>query len=392
MFSFSTIELQKVKVQLEQELFERVVPFWERHSLDITYGGYFNCLDQDGSIYDTTKHIWLQGRQVWMFAKLYESVQTEQKWLDIARSGVKFLRKHAKTEGHRVYFATDRQGRGKQIQRKIFSECFYVMALNQFGKVTGELTYQREAIELLEHIWTWSKDLRLIGQVSYPGVPPNQGLAVPMILLNIFEEISGSNWSRYESEIRICINEILQHVDSDRKIVFETVGLNGEFIDSIEGRMLNPGHAIEAGWFLQHWAQKLNDQSLQNRALEMVDWSFERGWDQDFGGLYYFLDSEGCPPTPLEWNMKLWWPHTEALYAWALNYKFRRKESDWNNFMMTLNYSFNHFSDPVHGEWFGYLNREGMRTHQLKGGPYKGCFHVPRALLYTIKCLEDIGD
>ena len=114
------------------------------------------------------------------------------------------------------------------------------MALNQFGKVTGELTYQKEAIELLEHIWAWSKDLRLIGQVSYPGVRPNQGLAVPMILLNIFEEISGSNWSRYESEIRMCINEILQHVDSDRKIVFETVGLNGEFIDSIEGRMLNP--------------------------------------------------------------------------------------------------------------------------------------------------------
>ena len=62
------------------------------------------------------------------------------------------------------------------------------MALNQFGKVTGELTYQREAIELLEHIWTWSKDLRLIGQVSYPGVPPNQGLAVPMILLNILKK------------------------------------------------------------------------------------------------------------------------------------------------------------------------------------------------------------
>ena len=391
MFSVPNSELQKVQSQLEQELFERVIPFWERHSLDSTYGGYFNCLDEDGSVYDTTKHIWLQGRQAWMFAKLYETVQPEQRWLDISRMGIDFLRKHALTENHRVYFATNREGKGIQIQRKIFSECFYVMALNQFAKVSGESVYKQEAKQLLEHIWNWTKDLSLVGQVAYPGVPPSQGLAVPMILLNVFEEIAGPNWSDYESEITTCITEILQHIDSDRKIVFETVGPNGEFIDTIDGRMLNPGHAIEAGWFLQHWAQKLNDPSLQQIAFDMVDWSFERGWDQEFGGLYYFLDSEGRPPTPLEWNMKLWWPHTEALYAWALNYKLRRKESDWEHFTTTLKYSFKHFSDPVHGEWYGYLNREGVRTHRFKGGPYKGCFHVPRGLLYTLQCLKEIG-
>ena len=104
MFSVPNSELQKVQSQLEQELFERVIPFWERHSLDSTYGGYFNCLDEDGSVYDTTKHIWLQGRQAWMFAKLYETVQPEQSWLDIARLGIDFLRNHAITENHRVYF------------------------------------------------------------------------------------------------------------------------------------------------------------------------------------------------------------------------------------------------------------------------------------------------
>jgi len=385
------IQLESLKSELETELYDRVLPFWEKYSPDYENGGYFNCLDRDGKIYDSTKHIWLQARQVWMFSKLYGTVHTNQKWFDIAKLGADFLIDHAKTDNHRVYFATNKEGEGKQIQRKIFSECFYVMALNEFGSISGQQRYITEAKQLLTHIWSWTKDLSKIGQLSYPGNTPSQSLAIPMILLNVFEEVGGSNWMEYESEIMDCIAEIKEHVDHKQQIVYETVTPSGKKINSIEGRLLNPGHAIEAGWFLLRWAQKLGRTDFHELAFNMIDWSYTLGWDTREGGLFYFLDADGYSPIPLEWDMKLWWPHTEAMYAWMLRYEVSGQKADLKRFQEVKEFAFTHFSDPEYGEWFGYLNRAGEITHRFKGGPYKGCFHVPRALYLCIQSLEKIG-
>ena len=56
--------------RLRADLWGSVMPFWAAHSEDRAHGGFFNNLDHDGACFDTTKHVWLQGRQVWMFAKL----------------------------------------------------------------------------------------------------------------------------------------------------------------------------------------------------------------------------------------------------------------------------------------------------------------------------------
>lgn len=383
--------LDSLKSELESELYDHILPFWEKYSPDYENGGYFNCLDRDGKIYDTTKHIWLQARQVWMFSKLYGTVQPDQKWFDLAKLGADFLINHAKTDNNRVYFATNIDGQGKQIQRKIFSECFYVMALNEFGMISGEQRYISEAKQLLTHIWSWTKDLSKVGQFSYLGNTPSQNLAIPMILLNIFEEVGGDNWMEYESEILECIQEIKEHVDYKQQLVYETVTPSGESMNSIEGRLLNPGHAIEAGWFLLRWAQKLRQIDLQELAFKIIDWSYTLGWDSREGGLFYFLDSKGYSPTALEWDMKLWWPHTEAMYAWMLRYEVSGQQADLERFQEVKEFAFSHFSDPEYGEWFGYLNRAGETTHRFKGGPYKGCFHVPRALYLCIQSLEKIG-
>ena len=123
----------------------------------------------------------------------------------------------------------------------------------------------------------------------------------------------------------------------------------------------------------------------------MIDWSYTLGWDTREKGLFYFLDADGYSPTPLEWDMKLWWPHTEAMYAWMLRYEISGQQADLERFKEVKEFAFSHFSDPEYGEWFGYLNRAGETTHRFKGGPYKGCFHVPRALYLCIQSLEKIG-
>ena len=55
------------------------------------------------------------------------------------------------------------------------------------------------------------------------------------------------------------------------------------------------------------------------------------------------------------------------------------------------NYTWANFKDEEHPEWFGYLNRRGEVSLTLKGGKWKGCFHVPRGLYQCWKTLEGIN-
>ncbi len=379
------------KRQIENELFNHVIPFWETHSIDKKHGGYYNCLDRDGSVYDTRKHIWLQGRQAWMFSKLFEHEQKVE-WLEIALNGVKFLTDKAIRDDGRAYFSMTEDGKPIYLQRKIFSECFYVMALAGYAYASGDMAYLKKAESQLAKIWEWSEDLSKVGRPAFSGEVASQSLAIPMILLNLIEEVARDNDSQYSAEIEECIQRILLHVDEERQAVFETVSPDGGYINNIDGRLLNPGHAIEAGWFLQNWAQKKQDSKLAETAANMVRWSYNKGWDQQYGGIYYFLDYEGYSPTQLEWDMKLWWPHCEAMVAHLQNIKLFGLKEDWDSFTEVTDYSFAHFSDKEFGEWFGYANRRGEITHRFKGGPYKGCFHVPRALFYCWQMLLELEE
>jgi len=371
-----------------EEEWQRVVAFWLRHSLDRERGGYFNCLDRDGQIYDRTKHVWLQGRQVWMFAKLYRDVAPNPDWLVAARLGAEFLQRYAIRRDRRVYFSLSADGRPVYLQRKIFSECFYIMAMAEYGRASDRPDLLQEARDELAIVWEWAQDLSQVGRPALSGQTPARTLAVPMILLNVIAELDDDD--SYRREIDWCLARLQLHLRRDRAVVYETVAPDGSPLDSAEGRLLNPGHAIEAGWFLQQWAQRFGRADLSELAIHVVRTSFARGWDEEAGGIFYFLDAEGYSPTPLEWSMKLWWPHCEALYAHLLNYSLTGDSADWEAFATVDAYAFDRFRDPEYGEWYGYCDRWGKVTHRFKGGPYKGCFHVPRALWLCWRLLEQL--
>lgn len=383
-------ELAALRRRYETELLERVVPFWTRHSPDRVDGGFWNCLDRDGTVYDRTKYGWLQGRQAWMLAKLYRTVDQRREWLELAVSGARFLRERCLLRGGRLPFSMTADGRAVYVQRKIFTECFYVLALAEVARATGEARYRREAEETFARVWSWAFDGTKVGRPSFPGETAKRTLAVPMILLNLIEELTDGDTRRYAVEVEECLRLVRLHVHRDERIVYETVDPEGRAIDSAEGRLLNPGHAIEAGWFLQHWAQRLHRPDLAHEAIDIVRWSFERGWDGEHGGLFYFLDAKGHSPLPLEWSMKLWWPHAEALYAHLLDFSLTGDPADWEAFRRTDAWTFSRFPDPQFGEWYGYLDRRGDVTHRFKGGPYKGCFHVPRALWLCVRLLAKL--
>ncbi len=387
-------ELRSWRERFHTSLYDDVLPFWMKHSLDREFGGYFTCLDRDGSLYDTKKHVWLQGRQVWMLSRIHnilkETDGTDGRYLEAAELGARFIRKHAKADGNRVYFSLTREGRPVFIQRKMFAECFYVMGLAEYARASGDDSARQEALDVFESVQKFARNPALLGRPQLDGMPKTISLAVPMILLNLIQEVNGPGEDRYPELAEWCVEELLKHFHADRRIVLETVLPNGSYLDTPEGRLVNPGHAIEAGWFLLDYACRSGRDDLKQTAIEAMDWSFDFGWDKEYGGLYYYLDAGGYSPLQLEWSMKLWWPHCEALIGFLMAYRESGEARHLERFRQVAEYSFDRFPDPEFGEWYGYLDRRGEVAMRYKAAPYKGCFHLPRALLLGEQVLDEL--
>ncbi|KAG8554369.1 hypothetical protein GDO81_003774 [Engystomops pustulosus] len=380
--------LQQWRDRISSEL-DKVMGFWTQYSEDKEYGGFFTCLSRDGAVYDDLKYIWLQGRQVWMYCRLYRKVPRfhREELLNSAVAGGEFLIAHARpsSDSLKCAFVVTRDGRAVKVQRTIFSECFYIMAMDELWRTTHEEKYKREARGMMDQIVHWVRvDASGLGRPELPGAEPVNAMAVPMMLLNLVDQLceDDEEAARKYGELGAwSVEKILQHLQRNGQAVLENVTEDGKELPGCTGRHQNPGHAIEAGWFLLRRAFSNMDCNLGKIAVEkFVLLPFESGWDKEYGGLFSFQDVDGHCPTQLEWSMKLWWPHTEALIAFLLGYMETKDPRLLNNFQKVYDYTFTRFSDPEHGEWFGYLTQEGKVALSIKGGPFKGCFHVPRCL------------
>jgi N-acylglucosamine 2-epimerase len=373
---------QELAALYKNALLEDVIPFWEKYSLDWQLGGYFTCLDREGKIYDTDKFIWLQNRQLWLFSMLCDRLEPKQDWLKIAKNGADFLAKHGRDEEGNWYFSLTRAGEPLIQPYNIFSDCFAAMAFSKYALVSKQEWAKEVALQAYNNVLRRKDNPKGKYNKSYPGTRSLKSLAVPMILANLSLEM---DWllpsDRLEAILDATVQEVINDfLDRDRGLMYEHVAPDGSRVDCFEGRLINPGHGIEAMWFIMDIASRRHDTETINRAVDTMLNILNFSWDREYGGLYYFLDAEGYPPQQLEWDRKLWWVHLESLVALAMGYRLTKRADCWDWYQKMHDYAWSHFADRELGEWFGYLNRQGEVLLNLKGGKWKGCFHVPRAL------------
>jgi N-acylglucosamine 2-epimerase len=373
-------------------LFGDVLPFWERHSVDRKHGGYFTCLARDGSVFDTDKFLWLQARQVWMFSMLCNRMEKRASWLEMARSGAEFLRRHGRDAEGNWYFSLTRDGRPLIQPCNIFSDCFAAMAFSQYALAAGDDEAKQIAHDTYWNILRRKANPKGRYSKAVPGTRPIVSLALPMILANLTLELE---WllepPAFNLAIDACVHEVFSlFLDERRMLLHEHVAPDGGRLDCFDGRVINPGHGIEAMWFLLDIAERRGDRTLIEKAVAVVLHTLKFGWDKEQGGIFYFRDVRGHPPQQLEWDQKLWWVHVETLVALLKGWRLTGQKTCWDWFERIHAYAWARFPDPEFGEWFGYLNRRGEVLLPLKGGKWKGCFHVPRGLYLCMRELEKL--
>ncbi|NJB87626.1 N-acylglucosamine 2-epimerase [Lewinella marina] len=375
----------------QRSLLDDVLPFWERHSPDPEHGGYFSCLTREGKVYDTDKFIWLQGRQAWLFASLYNRQEARPEWLELARSGVEFLRRFGMDAAGDHYFAVTREGKPLVQPYNIFSDCFAAMAYSQYGKAAGDDTYRALARSTYARILKRADNPKG-GYEKSTGVRKLRGFALPMILSNLVLELEDVLAPAHvEAALDRSVYEVMEvFLRPDSGLIHEFVDQDGTLHDSMDGRLINPGHGIEAMWFMMDIGQRRNDPVLIDRAARTVVRTLEFAWDTRYGGIYYFIDAQGYPTQQLEWYQKLWWVHLETLVALSKAWSITGDDTIRKWYERVHEYTWKHFPDPQYGEWYGYLNRRGEPLLTLKGGKWKGCFHVPRALWQCARAFETL--
>lgn len=388
------IDFKQLSEQYKHELLDRVIPFWIEKSQDLECGGYFTCLERDGSVFDTDKFVWMQGREVWMLSMLYNKVEHRQEWLDAAIQGAEFMRRYAHDGNLNWYFSLTREGQPLVEPYNIFSYTFATMAFGQLAIATGNDEYARIARDTFDIILSRVDNPKGRWNKAHPGTRPMKNFALPMILCNLALEIEPLLDPAFLQQcIDTCIHEVMDVFVRPELggLVVENVALDGSLVDSMDGRHMNPGHAIEAMWFIMDLGKRLNRPDLIERAKDTALRMADYGWDSEYGGIFYFMDRLDRPTQELEWDQKLWWVHIETLIAMIKGYHLTGDPRCLEWFERVHDYVWSHFRDPEWPEWFGYLNRRGEVLLTLKGGKWKGCFHVPRGLYQCWQVLEQLA-
>lgn len=383
--------LKQLKNFYHTQLIEDTVPFWFPRSFDTEYGGYLLMRDYDGSLIDDDKAVWIQGRAVWLLSTLYNTVERKQEWLDGAKLGVDFLLSHCFDKDGQMFFHMTRDGKPIRKRRYYFSETFAVIALAAYAQATDDKAIAEKARELFGTCIAYASGEKKL-QAKFEDTRPSKSIGVPMIMMNTAQQLRETiGDDRCDEWITKWIEEIKSDfVKDDIQCVMEQVAPDGSIIDHIDGRTLNPGHAIEGAWFILHEAKyRNNDPKLIELGCKMLDYMWERGWDKEYGGIFYFRDVYNKPVQEYWQDMKFWWPQNEAIIATLLAYTLtgNEKYKEWHE--MIHDYAYKHFHDKEHGEWYGYLHRDGTISQTAKGNLFKGPFHLPRQEWYCWQLLKD---
>lgn len=375
------------------ELLERTVPFWMKHAIDWKHGGILTCISDEGQVLSTDKYMWSQLRAIWTFSALYNHIEARQEWLDVARHIFGFAKRYGRDKDGRWVFVVDEQGSVLQGATSIYADGFAIYGLTELARVTGDQEVIALALETYENV---QRRLAHPGSYETAPYPLPEGVkahGVSMIFSLVFHELGRllNDEAILSAGLQQAEEVMTAFLRPDQGLLYEYVTLHNTLIDSPQGRAIVPGHAIESMWFMIHIYRYWENKSRIDEAMATIKRHIEYGWDEQYEGILLSRDAAGGDPWWPFADSKLWWPHTEALYALLLAYE--NSGDDWalEWFEKVHNYAFGHYPVPGYGEWTQKLDRQGKQFTQTVALPVKDPFHLPRSLIYCTAVLERLA-
>jgi len=377
--------------QYRAELLDRTIPFWMKYGVDWKNGGICTCISDDGRVLSDDKYMWSQLRAIWTFSALCNKIERRQEWLDVALNIYNFVKQYGRDENGNWVFLIDKNGKHLQGATSIYADGFAIYGLTELARATGN----QEVLQLARE--TYANVQRRLAQPGSYGTAPlpiphgAKAHGISMIFSLVFTELGELlNDSAILHAGLDHANQVMSvFLRPEQERLYEFARLDDTLLDVPPGRVVNPGHAIESMWFMIHILQRVNDHARIRQAIDAIKWHIELGWDEEYGGIFLARDAEGSF-WENKWDTKIWWPHTEALYALLLAYSISKEQWCLAWFQRVHDYAFAHFPVPQSGEWIQNLDRQGRKLEATIALPVKDPFHLSRALIYSVGVLEQM--
>lgn len=377
---------------LKRHLLEDVMSFWEQFAIDEA-GGINTCLADDGTLKSRDKWLWSQWRAVWVFSELYRCIEARPRWLELAYHIYHFCSQYGWDRAASGWaWRVNYDGQILDGYESIYVDCFAIYGLTALHRATGDPRPLHLACTTAHGVL---KRLEMphdqIPHAPYPIPHGARVHGIAMMCSQVLWEL-GEQTDNNEFRAIACrlSDEIFQRFYRlDRDVILERIAIDGSELPSPVGTVIVPGHVIEDMWFQIHIARARGDTDRVDESIRLMRRHLELGWDDQYGGILLAIDADGGEP--IDWHfadMKLWWPHTEAMYGLLLCYDLTGDRWAWDWYCRVHRYALSHF--PVHdvGEWRQRLDRRGTPVNEFVALPVKDPFHLPRALILSVDLLK----
>jgi N-acylglucosamine 2-epimerase len=410
-----------IKAELDfykKELYEKILPFWEKYTPDMECGGVFTCFSNNGGeLLSEDKYIWSQGRMLWVLSRVLKRRDIENERLEflekLADKTAEFLMKYSRLECGNCVFLTDRRGghklSGGVYDASFYADCFVILGVAEYASYKKDT----EALAFSHSLYTHTKSRVESGCFRTDPYPVPKGYrmhGIPMILANTartlanaMEALGCDAWESVSLDAYGFAKDIIDNFVDENNILHEMIRLEGDRFDkeSLIGRYINPGHTIEDCWFMEDEWAKYSDKARHEKTKAVLKNALSIGWDKGFSGIRLFADMDGGTPkgsipnpdepmvkkTTEDNFSKLWWVHSEALYS-TLLFDEDAEIAAW--YPKIKDYVFKTFPNTENdrGEWIQIRRRDGMPENRVVALPVKDPFHIMRNFLLIIELLE----
>jgi N-acylglucosamine 2-epimerase len=298
--SIGGVPLATLREEFKRDL-DEYVDFFMRHGIDFERGGFMCSLDHDGTLVDTNKFHWFQGRGIWVFSHLYLNFEKNPRYLEAARKTCDFMLRYFPQDKEKMRWATIVAKDGavvKDYENDPFGCYFGIEGMFELAAAAGDEKLFSEALDLYLRHYRFVRAPEALF-MTYP--PGTRGFNMEMADLEIATQVLRR---KDIPEVRRIADECLATImdrfyDPEIKLYNEVLDKDLNRIPA-ERNQGNPGHGVEVMWMVMDEADRRRDAALFGRAKDRVLDLLEIGWDHVYGGVVFGVNvGQGCYEWPV---------------------------------------------------------------------------------------------
>jgi mannobiose 2-epimerase len=394
-------DTSRLRNEAQYELTRNILPFWMDKAVDKESGGFYGQINGYGQVIkNADKGGIVNARILWTFSAAYNKTGNLE-YLKMAKKSKDYVLANFFDEIFEgTYWKITYDGKPADTKKQIYSQAFFIYALSEYYRASGDKQCLDKAISLYHLIenksfdkklngyfeafsreWKLLEDLRLSNKDANEKKTTNTHLHILEAYANLYRIWKDEELGRKLSNlVNIFLDRIIDPVTHHMLLFFD------ESWNS-KSSLVSYGHDIEASWLVYDAALALDDKKLIEKAKPLCIALGVAALEglQDDGSLIYEKDEkEGIHDMD-----RHWWPQAETVVGLLNLFELSGNKQHFLQALDCWDYITQKLVDHENGEWYWSIKSTGEpNLTEDKAGFWKCPYHNARACIEAMSRCE----